>query len=292
MQIRRQTPWRHALAGALLLVVGTVTPANAEIFRYVDEEGNTHYVESINKVPEQYRDQVRSISGQKMPSYQGRPPATDSSGASGSAPPAVRGIIGDNDGNTQAYWCTERERISQELEQVSSRLEVLESRGAVNVDQAAGLKALYEIQQEIAELKEKKATLQDELDDLPNRVRKAGGNPGWVRGVTCPTSGPTSVKSDPNGGPSPEELKSREYWEGLKKQLETNREKIKQSIARAQSEVTGNAGGEYDPVVAAQNKMLNEDLARLQGELARVERDLADLPNRAAAAGVPRSWVE
>ena len=283
----------RALAwGLMLVLLAWAAPAHAELYRYVDEAGTVHYVESINKVPEQYRDQIKSIRGDKVPTYQGRTPSRGRNGPSPvPAGPSTRSALGDAEGRTQAYWCGERERISTELAEVTKRLDTLKSRGPVNTDQAAGLKALYEIQKEMERLTERQVELQSELDELPNTVRKAGGNPGWVKGVRCPTEGPKTIK-EAGTGPTDEEIKTREYWEGLKKQLEERRAKIEQSIARAEGEISPNTGGEYDPVVAEHNNMLREDLDRLRGDLAQVERELSDLPRKAEAAGVPRSWVE
>ena len=296
MQIRAKHSRRPATAGLfwglLLAALVWAAPAHAELYRYVDDAGNVHYVESINKVPEQYREQIKAISGEKVQTYQGRTPTR---GRNGPSPvpsgQSTRSALSDNEGRTQAYWCTERERISNELAEVTKRLDTLNARGAVNTDQAAGLKALYEIQAEIKRLTERQAELQTELDELPNTVRKAGGNPGWVKGVRCPTDGPKNI-GEAGSGPTDEQLKTREYWEGLKKQLEDRRAKLEQSIERAEGEISPNTGAEFDPVVAEHNNMLREDLDKLRAELSQVERDLADLPRKAEAAGVPGSWVE
>lgn len=291
MRNRAIHQFRAVLWGAFALALLCAVPAHAEIYRYVDEAGKVHYVESINKVPEQYRDQVRPISGDKMPSYKGRTPTSRPGPAPVPSGRSTRSLLGDNQGRTQAYWCGERARIEAELKQVNGRLETLESRGPVNVDQAAGLKALYQIQQEIKKLKEQQAALEAELEELPNTVRKAGGNPGWVKGLHCPTDGPKTI-SEVGADADENEKQTREYWENLKKNLEEKRARIERSIERAESEVIANAGQEYDPVVAAQNDMLYEDLDQLRGDLAEVERELAELPAKAEAAGVPRSWVE
>lgn len=291
MRNRAIHQFRAVLWGTFALALLCAAPAYAEIYRYVDEAGKVHYVESINKVPEQYRDQARPISGDKMPSYKGRKPTSRPGPAPVPSGRSTRSLLGDNQGRTQAYWCGERARIEAELKQVNGRLETLESRGPVNVDQAAGLKALYQIQQEIKKLKEQQATLEAELEELPNTVRKAGGNPGWVKGVSCPTDGPRTI-SEVGADADENEKQTREYWESLKKNLEEKRARIERSIERAESEVISNAGQEYDPVVAAQNDMLYEDLDQLRGDLAEVERELAELPAKAEAAGVPRSWVE
>jgi hypothetical protein len=47
----------RALVGLLLALLVSVTPADAQTFRWVDDEGNPHYVGSLDQVPEQYRSQ-------------------------------------------------------------------------------------------------------------------------------------------------------------------------------------------------------------------------------------------
>src|SRR4029453_10683879 len=48
---------RWASVGLLLALVASAAHAEAQTFRWVDDEGNPHYVGSIEQVPEQYRSQ-------------------------------------------------------------------------------------------------------------------------------------------------------------------------------------------------------------------------------------------
>ena len=43
--------------GLLLVLLVGATTADAQTFRWVDDEGNPHYVGSLDQVPEQYRSQ-------------------------------------------------------------------------------------------------------------------------------------------------------------------------------------------------------------------------------------------
>ncbi len=45
-------------AAAVLLLAGAATDARAQPFRWVDEQGNVHYVGTRDQVPEQYRPQL------------------------------------------------------------------------------------------------------------------------------------------------------------------------------------------------------------------------------------------
>lgn len=47
--------WPAALALASVVVLAAVGPAAAEIYRWVDDQGNAHYAEGLDSVPERYR---------------------------------------------------------------------------------------------------------------------------------------------------------------------------------------------------------------------------------------------
>ena len=56
---------RWASVGLLLALVACAAPAEAQTFRWVDDEGNPHYVGSIEQVPEQYRSQFEPPASKK-----------------------------------------------------------------------------------------------------------------------------------------------------------------------------------------------------------------------------------
>ena len=56
---------RWASVGLLLALVANAAPAGAQTFRWVDDEGNPHYVGSIEQVPEQYRSQFEAPASKK-----------------------------------------------------------------------------------------------------------------------------------------------------------------------------------------------------------------------------------
>jgi hypothetical protein len=56
---------RWASVGLLLALVASAAPAEAQTFRWVDDEGNPHYVGSIEQVPEQYRSQFEPPASKK-----------------------------------------------------------------------------------------------------------------------------------------------------------------------------------------------------------------------------------
>jgi hypothetical protein len=47
----------RATVGLLLALLVSAATADAQMFRWVDDEGNPHYVGSLDQVPEQYRSQ-------------------------------------------------------------------------------------------------------------------------------------------------------------------------------------------------------------------------------------------
>ena len=57
---RRAAGWLPVVA--LLLGVGLAAPADARIYKYVDDNGDSHFTDSLQQVPLEYRHQVRDIS--------------------------------------------------------------------------------------------------------------------------------------------------------------------------------------------------------------------------------------
>jgi Domain of unknown function (DUF4124) len=56
---------RWASVGLLLALLAGAAPATAQTFRWVDDEGNPHYVGSMEQVPEQYRSQFEPPAAKK-----------------------------------------------------------------------------------------------------------------------------------------------------------------------------------------------------------------------------------
>lgn len=70
-----------ALVVAITLLCNVSTSAVAEVFKYVDEEGRTHYVDSSEKIPEKYRDQLKEQPDFPELSKVSAAPGYDNSGA-------------------------------------------------------------------------------------------------------------------------------------------------------------------------------------------------------------------
>jgi hypothetical protein len=81
-KMKKTNPWKMMALLALVAVFGslcsgTASPVWAEIYKYVDDRGQMHFVDSIDKVPPEYLDEVASRPGSKTdatPSPPSRPP--------------------------------------------------------------------------------------------------------------------------------------------------------------------------------------------------------------------------
>ena len=74
---------------AFLLLCFFALPVHADVFKYVDGQGNTHYVDDAEKVPEQYQDQV--LNPHKLPNLSKIPGREFSASSSRAAPVASGG---------------------------------------------------------------------------------------------------------------------------------------------------------------------------------------------------------
>ncbi|MEW6776124.1 MAG: hypothetical protein AB1405_07515 [Bdellovibrionota bacterium] len=297
---RKQRNGKIRLAFAaffFLAATGTPERARAELYQYKDADGHTHYVDSLNKVPEQYRGNVRTIDGKELQSYPDKEDG-NAGGAKGSTgDKTVPAIPTDSEGHTRAYWCQKRVGLEQRIKELEAEKAKLESTGAVDLDQAAGVAAIKSIAEDKERIEKDLAAVRKELDGLSNEVRKAGGPPGWVKGVTCPTDGPlTAGPGAKKKVPGEEEAKKpplekdRDWWKKRKKDLEDRKKELTAQIAEQESRVA-NAGQTYDPVLAARAEEARTKKAGLEKELEGVERDLKSLAVEARKAGVPAEWV-
>ena len=83
--------WLSPLLAVVALCFAST--ANAEIYKYVDSNGQTHYTDSFYEVPQQYRDQIRDIrtdldEDNRLSVIEGlnASPDTEAGGAGGEAP--------------------------------------------------------------------------------------------------------------------------------------------------------------------------------------------------------------
>lgn len=71
-----------AFVSAAALVAAALGPAEAQIYRWTDERGTSHYVDGLDNVPERYRSQAAPLGLRNKPA----PPASKTEGAGDGAP--------------------------------------------------------------------------------------------------------------------------------------------------------------------------------------------------------------
>jgi len=105
---------------ATILLLNVSSSALAEVFKFVDEEGRTHYVDSADKIPEKYREQLKEQPDFPELSKVSAPAETDNSVKSGdaatvSAPTVDSNTVDSNNVSTPdaakvelfvADWCS------------------------------------------------------------------------------------------------------------------------------------------------------------------------------------------
>ena len=262
MRSRLACLWGGAIC-AVLAVALSNTPAGAELYQYKDDQGHTHFVESVNQIPEKYRGQVRDIDGKEIPAFQpSKPPAK----------PVVPAAVKDSGGRSEEYWCGRKKDLDRRILKLEEEVRRLESLGAVDLGtppakpgevgtgNPAGFKAMYDIQQELEQKRKDLETARKEREGLSEEARKAGALPGWLRDNCNAGSAGKGEKTEP-----PADRGS----------LEARRQELEKRIGEAEKKLT-DTGGTYDPVVAARNADIQADIDRMKEELAGIEAKLGD----------------
>lgn len=82
-------PLARVVVRALVLVLVLSTPAAAQIFRWVDDQGNAHYADGLLNVPERFRARAQPLGMRNAPA----PPPGSAPAQPGPPPPAAAGAV-------------------------------------------------------------------------------------------------------------------------------------------------------------------------------------------------------
>ena len=228
--------WGAICAAAVVVLSGM--PAWAELYQYTDDQGHTHYVESINQIPENYRDQVRSIDGKDVPAFQAQ-------GASPKPPPAAAASAAtDKEGRGEAYWCGRKKTLDAGIADLEAQKQKIESTGAFDISQPQGVAALQAVQADLQQVTKDLKAARKEREGLSEEARKAGALPGWLRD-SCKDGA-----SGPEGTGSPED----------------RRRELEKRIAEEEKKIIS-PGENYDPVLAARNAEIQANIDQMKSEL-------------------------
>jgi predicted aspartyl protease len=86
---------RVAVLVVAALLVGRPAPADAQIYRWVDERGVTHFVQGIDSVPQKYRSAAVPFDLSKAPGSSRTPAVTGASMDSGAGSTAIKFMKGE-----------------------------------------------------------------------------------------------------------------------------------------------------------------------------------------------------
>jgi len=180
-----------AAGGLCLLLWASTGAAEVEttIFRWKDDQGMVHVTDSLDKVPEQYRDQVNKYDRSRPDDAGGRQPAAQPAAQSGGKAPTGAG----GDGQTSALQAQLR-AAKQRLASAEGRQRSLEQRKAQLASQWGSAGSSLPPQNVVDEMKQIDADIQRAgqeiaearraIDvDIPEAARKAGVPPGALREV-------------------------------------------------------------------------------------------------------------
>ncbi|MCW5830414.1 MAG: DUF4124 domain-containing protein [Deltaproteobacteria bacterium] len=165
-------------AMCLLLAAGS---AGAKMYKYTDDDGQVHVVDSMNKVPPKYRQQMELRRPAGVPSAPPAEEAKTEGGEEGAAKPAEGEAAKEGekkpDGpvKDEKYWRGRIEKCERDLRTVEHREGLLS-------EELTGAEAGAE--ERFKELEKTRAQLQDfrrQCAAIREEGRKAGAPAGWLR---------------------------------------------------------------------------------------------------------------
>ncbi|HSB34949.1 MAG TPA: DUF4124 domain-containing protein [Nitrospirota bacterium] len=166
------------LAACVFFIVAT--SAHAEFYRWVDKDGKEFFTNELEKVPQEYRENVQTVKpDESRVSVGDRPAAVKPGGLSREHK--------DKNGRGEAYWRKKADNLRLKLRGQQNEynliLKKLETQDQ-NPKQLAGKKS-----KSLSGLEKKKLKLEKEIAqtrrklevDLPEEARRADAYPGWIR---------------------------------------------------------------------------------------------------------------
>lgn len=139
-------------------VLFSAPSVRAELYKYTDDTGGVHYVGSPSQIPPKYQRQSQSQTVKTTQTGQ----VADTSGP-------AREISARSVFSRREFWTRRKAALEQRVNNLSGDCAYWEAAGSR--DSLAALKDIA-----CAELKRARA----DLDNLPQEIRKAGGNPAWL----------------------------------------------------------------------------------------------------------------
>jgi hypothetical protein len=177
----------------VLALTGAAAAARADVYRWTDAHGVTHYTSDINHVPASQRELARrtvpSGRGSVLRIGSGHPsagapaePAASPSATAASAPPASAGEE-SVDGKTEAQWRNEASLARSRLERAEASAE--HCKGDTFRASARSGHAQYEEEKTEADgcerIRAEAEGARQALEQLEERAHVDGVPPGWLR---------------------------------------------------------------------------------------------------------------
>ncbi len=168
-----------AMVFSLLLL--SAPPAFAELYRWVDRDGQEFFTNERAKVPQEYQSTATVVKTDDNRVSVGGKPAQPAS------PPVAVREHRDKNGHNEAWWHRRAENLRLELRKLEDDRELLLKKEQDEEKKAAGTykkkkKTSAARDRKITQLEKKIAHAKRRLEaDLPEEARKADAYPGWLR---------------------------------------------------------------------------------------------------------------
>lgn len=189
MNSRASLRWTllHLLAGGALFAAA---PARADLWRWVDAQGNVNITQDPGEIPQEYRDKATAVTQKKegadAPSEKGAKTGESAAPESKRKPQAAPGGAAAVEparnplANDRAYWEGRAKEIKLQIKEQEDKIAELRATRSKATQQYAH--TLRQMRMGTAEAEKKIESLRKQLTiDLPAEARAVGANPEWVK---------------------------------------------------------------------------------------------------------------
>lgn len=263
---------------------GTVALGWAEIYRWKDATGQSHFTDNPLAIPEAYRDQVQAPLPESDPGPARVTPPTPPR----SSPPPASGGTRLSPGTADSGPVEQKIRtLEQELaaarQQRQAYIDQIQAERPIRTNPAFGRQ-----RRQVADLGRALATVERQIDSLQAALQQAQA----TLAAAPASQGPATVASRPAGERQSPTLETASVWQ---QRFQTARGRVRQAQEQRQSVLTRLSGDDQRPREAFGRRgreviQQTQELQHLEQEIHTAEAALQSLEAEAERAGVPREW--
>lgn len=264
----------------LVILWGTAALGWAEIYRWKDATGQSHFTDNPLAVPQAYRNQIQAPPPESAPDTTSETPPTPPR----SAPPLA------SEGARLRPGAADSEPVGQKIHMLEQQLAAAQQQRQAYIDQIEAERpirtspAFGRSRRQVAGLGQALAAVERQIDALQADLKQARAAANTAQEPQSPA---TSTRDRQSAS-----LETASVWQ---QRFRTARDRVRQAQEQRQSLLTRLSGDEQRPrtAVGRQGREVikqTQELQRLRQEIHDAEAALYSLNTEAERSGVPREW--